>query len=123
MSVLQTTLPRFIAGHGGLDVRLVSARSYDSDGSAQVFRTYRSRTVSKAAVIIPCAMGVQQKFYARFAQWLAEQGYHVTTFDYRGIGCSAPPSLRGRRRRRAGTPNLCIYSHADAVVVVHRRMK
>ena len=65
-----------------------------SDGAAMVFRSFRSPHRPKAAVIIPCAMGVGQKFYTQFAQWLAGQGYHVTTFDYRGIGFSAPPSLR-----------------------------
>src|SRR5690606_41555285 len=65
------------------------------DGTALVFRTFRSTGAPRAAVIIPSAMGVAQKYYAQFAQWLASQGYHVTTFDYRGIGLSAPPSLRG----------------------------
>jgi predicted alpha/beta hydrolase len=51
----------------------------------------------KASVVVPSAMGVAQNFYARFAEWLASQGYSVTTFDYRGIGLSAPPSLRGFR--------------------------
>jgi predicted alpha/beta hydrolase len=68
-------------------------------GTALVMRTFRSSespTKSvRAAVIIPSAMGVAQQFYTQFAQWLAEQGYHVATFDYRGIGLSAPPSLRG----------------------------
>jgi len=50
-----------------------------------------------ATVILPCAMGVAQKYYASFAQWLATQGYRVVTFDYRGIGLSAPRSLRGFR--------------------------
>jgi predicted alpha/beta hydrolase len=58
-------------------------------------RTFRISDSPKAAVIIPSAMGVAQQFYTHFAQWLASQGYHVTTFDYRGIGLSAPPSLRG----------------------------
>ena len=40
-------------------------------------------------------MGVTQDFYARFAQWLAARGYFAATFDYRGIGQSAPASLRG----------------------------
>jgi predicted alpha/beta hydrolase len=40
-------------------------------------------------------MGVAQKFYARFAEWLATQGYLAITFDYRGVGLSAPRSLRG----------------------------
>jgi predicted alpha/beta hydrolase len=65
------------------------------DGTALVFRTFRTTDSPKAAVIIPSAMGVAQKFYTQFAQWLAQQGYHVTTFDYRGIGYSAPRSLRG----------------------------
>ncbi len=65
------------------------------DGTSLVFRTFRPTDSPRAAVIIPSAMGVAQKFYTQFAQWLARQGYHVTTFDYRGIGFSAPRSLRG----------------------------
>lgn len=64
-------------------------------GTALVMRTFRTSESPTAAVIIPSAMGVAQQFYTQFAQWLAGQGYHVTTFDYRGIGLSAPPSLRG----------------------------
>ncbi len=64
-------------------------------GTALVMRSFRTSESPKAAVIIPSAMGVAQLFYTQFAQWLAGQGYHVTTFDYRGIGLSAPPSLRG----------------------------
>jgi predicted alpha/beta hydrolase len=65
------------------------------DGTALVMRTFQSSASPRAAVIIPSAMGVAQQFYTQFAQWLAGQGYHVTTFDYRGIGLSAPPTLRG----------------------------
>lgn len=39
-------------------------------------------------------MGVAQRYYTPFAQWLAAQGYLAVTFDYRGIGLSAPKSLR-----------------------------
>lgn len=65
------------------------------DGTSLVLRTFRTTDSPKAAVIIPSAMGVAQKFYTQFAEWLARQGYHVTTFDYRGIGFSAPRTLRG----------------------------
>jgi predicted alpha/beta hydrolase len=53
----------------------------------------------RAIVLIGSAMGVKQDFYAGFARWLAEQDYLVATFDYRGVGESAPPSgsLRGFR--------------------------
>ena len=48
------------------------------------------------AVLIGSAMGVRQSFYAPFAAWLAEQGYWVATFDYRGVGVSRRASgLRG----------------------------
>ena len=46
-------------------------------------------------VVIGGAMGVRQDFYQPFAEWLAGQGWRVTTFDYRGSGDSAPRSLRG----------------------------
>jgi predicted alpha/beta hydrolase len=65
------------------------------DGTALVYRRYRATGAPRAAVIIPSAMGVAQKYYAQFAQWLARQGCEVVTFDYRGIGFSAPRSLRG----------------------------
>ena len=48
----------------------------------------------RAAVLIAPAMGVGQPYYAAFAQWLAEQGLFVATFDYRGIGDSRPPEYR-----------------------------
>lgn len=38
----------------------------------------------RAQVVIAAAIGVPQRFYAAFAQWLAAHGYAVTTFDYRG---------------------------------------
>jgi len=46
-------------------------------------------------VLIGGAMGVRQAFYRPFAQWLADQGYVVATFDYRGVGDSRAASLRG----------------------------
>src|SRR5689334_25085530 len=60
-----------------------------------VLRVFEPVGVPKASVVVPAAMGVVQNFYARFAEWLAAQGYCVITFDYRGVGLSAPSSLRG----------------------------
>jgi predicted alpha/beta hydrolase len=64
-------------------------------GAQLVLRLFRPAGFARAAVIVPCAMGVAQKYYAQFAEWLAGRGFLVATFDYRGIGLSAPPSLRG----------------------------
>lgn len=49
----------------------------------------------RGSVVIGGAMGVRQDYYAKFAGWLAQQGWRVVTFDYRGSGDSAPASLRG----------------------------
>ncbi len=51
----------------------------------------------RGAVLIAPAMGVRQNYYADFAAWLAGQGYHALTFDYRGIGRSRPAGLRSLR--------------------------
>jgi len=49
----------------------------------------------RAVTVIGPALGVPQAFYGDFAAWLAGRGLTTLTFDYRGIGRSAPRSLRG----------------------------
>lgn len=49
----------------------------------------------KAFVLIQSATSVDQRFYKSFANWLTVQGYHVLTFDYRGIAQSRPQKLNG----------------------------
>ncbi len=48
-------------------------------------------------VLICPATGVPQRFYLRFAQWLAAQGHDLLVFDYRGIGQSRRGPLRDCR--------------------------
>jgi predicted alpha/beta hydrolase len=48
-----------------------------------------------STVVISSAMGVARRYYRAFASYLATQGMTVVTYDYRGIGESAPPRLRG----------------------------
>ena len=50
-----------------------------------------------AQVVVAPAMGVQQSYYQPFARWLAEQGYGVTTFDYRGHGLSLQGHMRDNK--------------------------
>jgi predicted alpha/beta hydrolase len=63
-------------------------------GARIAARLYRSSTTPRAAVLVAGAMGVKQAFYAEFATWLAQQGVHALTFDYRGVGASRPPQMR-----------------------------
>ena len=62
-----------------------------ADGARIAARVYEPDGPLEGNVVIGGAMGVRQDFYAPFAQWLAGQGWRVTTFDYRGSGDSAPP--------------------------------
>jgi predicted alpha/beta hydrolase len=66
-----------------------------SNDTSLALRIFQATAAPRAAVIVPSAMGVGQNYYGRFADWLASQGFLVATFDYRGIGLSAPRSLRG----------------------------
>lgn len=46
-------------------------------------------------VIINPATGVLARYYHRYARFLAQNGFEVLTYDYRGIGLSRPARLRG----------------------------
>jgi predicted alpha/beta hydrolase len=50
-----------------------------------------------AQILVGGATGVPQGFYRRFAEHANQQGFLVRTLDYRGVGKSAPSSLRGYR--------------------------
>lgn len=50
---------------------------------------------TRPVVIINPATSVRCRYYARFATWLHGHGFDVITYDYRGIGESRPPQLRG----------------------------
>lgn len=66
------------------------------DGHSLVARAYEpSGQPARRAVLIVSAMGVSQRFYEAFALWLVGQSVAVMTFDFRGVGESAPASLRG----------------------------
>lgn len=65
------------------------------DGYSIATRQFEPKDKSRATVIVAPAMGVPQSWYEPFALWLTGRGYRVVTFDYRGMGASRPPSLRG----------------------------
>ena len=50
---------------------------------------------SAARLVVAGATGVPQGFYWNFADYANRSGFDVITFDYRGVGGSAPASLRG----------------------------
>ena len=52
---------------------------------------------ARARLLVAGATGVPQRFYGPFARFCAGQGIDVWTLDYRGVGQSRPPDLRGFR--------------------------
>jgi len=71
-------------------VTLLCADGYHLSGTLIAATVDRIGT----AVVMP-ATAVKARYYARYAAFLAGQGFDVLTFDYRGIGASRPQRLRG----------------------------
>ncbi len=71
------------------DLRISASDGYAL--GATVFGANNSGPV----VVVNSATAVKQKYYSRFATWLAERNFTVITYDYRGIGASRPHQIRG----------------------------
>jgi predicted alpha/beta hydrolase len=65
-----------------------------ADGQSLAARSFEPAGTPRRALLLANAMGVPQRFYAPFAQWLCEQGVAVLTFDFRGQGDSPPRQLK-----------------------------
>jgi predicted alpha/beta hydrolase len=55
---------------------------------------YTPQNAHGKVVLLSSALGIKQQFYKDFATFLAENGYFVYTYDYRGIGQSRPERLQ-----------------------------
>lgn len=80
----------------GIMVQDTSIAARDGALGATVFSP---DSAPRGAVLINSATAVPRKIYRGFASYLAEQGFTVLTYDYRGIGGSRPASLRGSKLR------------------------
>ncbi|MBT9456287.1 MAG: alpha/beta fold hydrolase [Burkholderiaceae bacterium] len=65
-----------------------------ADGFELHGHCYGEAATARAGLLIAPAMGVEQRYYAEFARWMAAQGYLVFSFDYRGMGASRPVALK-----------------------------
>jgi predicted alpha/beta hydrolase len=68
-----------------------------ADGYPIVGLRYPAYGPPRANLIVAGGTGVPQGYYRRFARFAAASGYTTMTLDYRGIGLSAPASLRDFR--------------------------
>ena len=58
-------------------------------------KVFMPQTSNRKLLLINSATGVKQQIYFSFAKYLAEKGFTVITYDYRGIGESKPKQMRG----------------------------
>jgi predicted alpha/beta hydrolase len=66
-----------------------------ADGFPIAVTTYAPAPRVRGVVVINAATGVRRRYYDPFAMHLALHGFAAVTYDYRGIGDSAPQTLRG----------------------------
>jgi predicted alpha/beta hydrolase len=76
----------------GIDVRFPALDGFDL-GGVHFCSSYESPP--RVAAVIASGGGIPARRYRHFAAFLARSGVPVLTFDYRGIGRSRPPVLRG----------------------------
>ena len=63
------------------------------DGTALAATLFKPKSPNGGAILLNSGTGIPRQFYGAFALHLAERGFAVLTYDYRGIGgSSAPPS-------------------------------
>lgn len=82
-----------------------------ADGYALAATRFMPAETPKAIIVLPSAMGVKQDFYFPFARFLAQQGFAVLTFDYRGMGLSVPEQFR--RSLRGFHADLFVWAESD----------
>lgn len=71
-----------------------------ADGRQLAARWFQpAHAPARAVAVVNAATGVPQRFYRHFAAWLAQRGYAVLTYDYRGIGESRQGPLRAEPAR------------------------
>ena len=79
-------------------------------------RFYPAQTDSKLKpILISPATGITMNFYNTFATWLAEQGYPVMSFDFRGIGQSLHGKLKDSKASIQDWGQLDLPAMIDAL--------
>jgi predicted alpha/beta hydrolase len=66
-----------------------------NDGTRIWIRNYTPENTNKKIIVIAPGVGLTHDHYHSFSNFLTQQGFSVVTFDYRGMGRSAPDNLNG----------------------------
>ena len=76
---------------------------------------YASKGKVFGHLVVASATGVPQRFYRRFAEHASSRGFTVLTLDYRGIGTSKPPTLKGFNMNYLDWAYLDLTAAVDAM--------
>jgi predicted alpha/beta hydrolase len=68
----------------------------------------------RGVIVMNGATGFPQAFYFKLAQYAAERGYDVLSYDYRGMGFSAPENLAAEATRMSDWGLLDMRAALDA---------
>jgi predicted alpha/beta hydrolase len=104
-----------VGAAGGERLTLTAADGYALAATRYAARREAGQRAPHAHVLLAGATGVPQGFYRRFAEYAAGRGFETLTLDYRGIGRSAPPSLRGFRMDYRDWARLDLAAGVEAV--------
>lgn len=92
-----------------------------ADGARLAGTVYRPAETPLAGVLVAGAMATPQSHYAAFADWLAQQGLLVLTFDYRGTHASGgervaaiPASFDIWGQQDVSAAARCLHAQAGA---------
>jgi predicted alpha/beta hydrolase len=93
---------------------------YAADGqrlAAMLYRPSAQQAMPKQphVVLVAGALGVPQRFYAPFCQWLAERGHTAMSFDLRGIG----DSLESGQPLRSVKADMLLWARQDFTAAVN----
>lgn len=78
-----------------MEYRMASLQVPARDGFDLSAFLFEPKDDIKAGIQFHTGIGVKKELYVPFCSYLAESGYAVVVFDYRGIGGSRPVSLKG----------------------------
>ena len=101
--------------HLNLNVNVTPTTLHAADGYPLTALRYTPDRRVRAHLVVAGATAVPQGFYRRFAEFAARAGYATMTLDYRGIGLSAPASLRGFRMDGFDWGRLDLAAAVDAM--------
>lgn len=76
------------------DIQILCCDSYVLSGR---FYPSQNEITQQYPILISPATGITKNFYHSFSLWLAEQGFNVLSFDFRGIGDSLYCSIKNSK--------------------------